>query len=260
MNFKGMLYLAIFVLPLQQAMGATVPGNTSNDEKQFLMDTGIEDLTQLKQKIAVSETWLARNDKRLGSPEYFITMIRLGIYYHNFSLYGSSKGFHGYAEKAFQTLHSLYENTQLPESDRPLVWSYLGSSRALMGNESGNPVDKITFVNEGLKYLNEAVSHSAQVSYFPMFMRANVRLGLPDFFLQESGAFKDYQTLEKQALTYPATIPKEILGVIFFNMGNYYKKQKKIDLALQYWKKTTKIAPTTESARHAKEMVALFED
>jgi len=204
---------------------------------------------------------IAQLEKDLDKQEglaYNLGKIRLGIYYHNLALNGFKMGYRGFAEKSFDTFRQIHEDPGCKPELRPIVLSYLGSSRAIMGDESNNPIDKIRFVQEGVAYLDEAVNKYKDYSYIPYFIRANVCIALPDFFGKEKEAFKDYSSLEQWYQRTPERIPAGIMSVVYFNLGDYHKKQRNLRKACDYWEKAEILDPDGEIGAQAREMLELF--
>ncbi len=123
-------------------------------ETLLLVEAGYADVETL---LTESEKLAAAFSLEEPSPETFFTALRLGILYHNLSLHGAGQGHRGYAQKAVTVLTGVYHHQEFPEELRPIGGAYLGSSLTLAGNEAINPVMKIKYVRDGLKYLDAAV-------------------------------------------------------------------------------------------------------
>jgi tetratricopeptide (TPR) repeat protein len=225
-------------------------------EEILLADAGCADL----------ETLLTESEKLAGTlslenltAEEFLPAVRLGILYHNLSLLGAGEGRRGYAGKAVTVLTRVYHHPGLPEELRPISGAYLGSGLALAGGEAINPAKKIKYVRDGLKYLDTAVKKYGRDSYFPLFLRANVGIALPSFFRREKTAVQDYLALAGWYNREPERIPAGIMASVFLHLGEYYKKEKKLDEAVAYWRKARQLDPEGEAGARAKELLELFE-
>ena len=227
----------------------------STYETFFLADAGCNDPETLLRK---SEELSGLLSPESPAREEFLSALRLGILYHNLSLNRAKKGYCGYAEKAAELLFKLYHHPDLPEELRPISGAYLGSSLALAGGEATNPLTKMKRVNDGLKYLDMVVKKYGKNSYYPLLLRANVGMALPDFFKREKTAVEDFLRLEEWHYREPERIPDGIMPSVFLQLGNYYKKVKKIEEAVIYWQKAYQFDPAGENGAQAKELLELF--
>lgn len=224
-------------------------------ESLFLADTGCNDPDTLLRK---SGELSGRVSLDNPAPEAFLSGIRLGILYHNLSLHSAEKGHRGYAEKAADILSKLYHHPDLPEELRPICGAYLGSSLAVAGGEAVNPLIKMKRVKDGLKYLDVGVKRYGKDSYYPLLLRGNVGIAIPSFFKREKTAVEDFLRLEQWHQREPERIPDGIMPSVFLQLGNYYKKEKKIEEAIIYWQKAYHLDPAGEVGTQAKALLALF--
>ncbi len=220
-------------------------------EEMLIPFIGMDDLSEVK---SIADSLSKELEKKSDDP---VKLLELAILYHNLSNYGFSKGYRGYAEKAFNILRGLY-NDQIGEALIPFVLVYLGSSRALMGNESSNPTKKIAFVKEGLKYLDCAAKQYYDVTYVVPLIRGNVCISLPDFFNREKTAWKDFRYLEKKYSEDEGSIPGGVMCNVFFNLGTLYKKEGKIEKTIEYWKKVYQLCPNTSLGEKAKFLIDIY--
>lgn len=225
-------------------------------ETLLLVEAGYADVETL---LTESEKLAAAFSLEEPSPETFFTALRLGILYHNLSLHGAGQGHRGYAQKAVTVLTGVYHHQEFPEELRPIGGAYLGSSLTLSGNEAINPVMKIKYVKDGLKYLDAAVKKYGRDSYFPLFIRANVGIALPSFFGREKTAVQDFLALADWYNREPERIPAGIMASVFLHLGDYYKKERKLAEAAVYWRKARELDPEGEVGARAKELLELFE-
>lgn len=231
------------------------PKQLSAYESIFLTDAGCRDPESLWRR---SEELKERLSPESTAPEEFVSTLRLGILYHNLSLYGAEKGYRGYAEKAAALLSALDQHPELPEELRPICRAYLGSSLALAGGEAANPLLKIKLVKEGLKYLDAAVKKYGQESYYPLLLRANVGMALPAFFKREKTAVADFLRLVEWHQREPERIPGGMMPSVYLQLGNYYKKEKRMAEAIHYWEKASQMDPEGEIGAEAQALLELF--
>lgn len=220
-------------------------------EKMLTPFIGMDDLSGIKN---IADSLSKELEKKSNEP---VKLLELAILYHNLSNYGFSKGYRGYAEKAFNILLDLYNN-EIDEALMPFVLVYLGSSRALMGNESSNPAKKIVFVKEGLKYLDRAAKQYYNITYVVPLIRGNVCISLPDFFNRQKTAWKDFRYLEKKYSEDEGSVPDGVMCNVFFNLGTLYKKEGKIEKAIEYWEKVYQLCPNTSLGKRAKFLIDIY--
>jgi hypothetical protein len=183
-----------------------------------------------------------------------------GILCHNISLNGAKSGNRGFAAKCFEHLNTDIADKTFPDSLKPIAVAYRGSARTLMGDEDGNPVNKIKFTNDGIAILNGAVDQYGKVSFIPRFMRANVFFSLPEFFQKETAATKDYVYLEDCFISGSIKPDNGIMSFVYLNRGNLFKKNRDMKQAMVYWKKSISIAPSSHAAQVAAKQIALFSE
>ncbi|NLY90658.1 MAG: tetratricopeptide repeat protein [Firmicutes bacterium] len=253
--FWRTIVFGIFLVVFSGKILALDQKQLSAYEVFFLADAGCNDPDTLLRK---SEELSGLFSPGSLAPEEFLSALRVGILYHNLSLNGAEKGYRGYAEKAAEILSRLYHHPDLPEELRPISGAYLGSSLALAGGEATNPLTKIKRVKDGLKYLDTIVKNYGKNSYYPLLLRANVGIALPAFFKREKTAVEDFLRLEQWYSREPERIPSGIMPSVYLHLGNYYKKEKKIEEAIAYWRKAYELDPAGEVGAQAKALLELF--
>jgi hypothetical protein len=188
------------------------------------------------------------------------TRVKLAIVEHNLSRVMTAEGHRGYAGKAADLLQAVVDG-KAPDELKAVAHPYLGSARALQGNEDLNPVSKILFVNQGMDRLNEAVSRYGEASYLPLFLRANVASSLPDFFGKADVAARDLAALDAWSLREPARIPPEVQATVQNLFGDSLKKKKQVPGALAAWKKAVALDPQKKGAgKAAAASLDIYED
>lgn len=227
-------------------------------ENILLNDTGLSDIPKLVNAISRIEPLVIGKAKIEKNAEYYLAATRLGIYYHNVAANGLKKGYRGYSKKAYEILNKITRDPNFIEELKPIALPYLGSSRAIMGDENTNPVNKIKYVQEGAAILDEAVSKYNNISYFPLFMRGNVFVALPEFFKKDGVAFQDYRELDQWNKRDPSRIPEGVMALVYYNLGNCFKKQKKLAMAMEYWKLAYQMDPDGSTGKNAKKMLEIF--
>lgn len=204
---------------------------------------------------------LISNEEKNKDKSSILSRVRLAILYHNASHFLFHKGVRGYAEKGVDVLEAVAKEKDMDEEWRPIVWSYLGSLKALVANESINPIAKIGGVNDGFKWMDQSVKEYGKVCYLPSFIRSNVASAVPDFFRKDKVAMDDLQFLDRSYSADPSFAPKDLMASVFLTLGNQYKKQKKIDIAVDYWKKSSALDPNGAGpGKAARDMLDVFAD
>ena len=213
----------------------------------------------LKKMIGFLENEIAQNKSKNNKPSFLLD-VKYGIVCHNLAFYGAKKGNRGVAAKCFELFRTDLADAAFPDSLKPITVSYEGSARALMGDEDANPVSKVKFTNEGIAILNGAVDRYGKESFIPRFMRANVCFSVPEFFKKEKTAETDYKYLEDCYLSGSARPDNGIMAFVYLNRGNFYKRSRDMKMAMEYWKKSISIAPSSGAARAATKLIALFSE
>lgn len=217
--------------------------------------------TSISGAVNISNAKADLEKKATAAPADLSLQLSLGIVYMNMSLEFFPKGVTGYAQKSADILEAVLKNPALPADLRPLALAYAGSAKALIGNEDVNPANKIGKVNEGFKYLDEAVGKYKNDSFYPCFIRANVASSLPDFFKKEEGLKKDLDFLIQETAKDPAFTVKENLSAAYAMMGDWNKRKKKMNEALAAWKKAVELDPELKGGgKAAKKMLAVYDD
>ncbi len=201
---------------------------------------------------------LSRIEGKLREASPPAEKIGAGIVFHDASRTLFPAGVRGYAQKSYNLLKTLYDDRSLPERYRPLVTAYLGSARTLMGNEDNNPFNKMSYVKQGLKYLDEAVSKYREATPIVSFVRASVCVNLPEFFNTLDKARGDLRYLEDRAQGDPAYLEASLLSEVLLELGNIAKKDKKMSQALAYWRRAVEVDPSGQAAGQAKEKLSVY--
>lgn len=204
---------------------------------------------------------LVKEEEQNTQGDRLLHQVKLAILYHNASRFLFPKGIKGYAEKGENLLDHVVNDPALPAEWRPLVLGYLGSLKALVGNESINPITKLGAVHDGFKWLDQAVNDYGKVSYLPTLIRSNVASAVPDFFHKEKVAMEDLIYLDKRFSADPSFVPSRLMVQVYLNLGNQYKKRKEISQSIVYWKKASALDPKGDfGGKAAREMLDIFAD
>lgn len=238
------------------SIGVTTLGFTADPGKMALLERNLQFVTS-----NFDEKSLLNLEGRLAAklaqfPGQEATRLQQGILYHNLSaVLGSKSG--GAAGKAVSVLEGLAGTAS--EEVKGIALGYLGSAWALSAQEATQEGDKINFVYRGFRYMDQAVEQYGEVSYFPRFLRANVAMGLPEFFEKLEVAGQDLLALEVFFKKNPGRAPMIIQSAAFNFLGDYYKKNRLMEKALESWKKAVKTDPQRmASGRAAAESLEIY--
>jgi tetratricopeptide (TPR) repeat protein len=218
---------------------------------------GKSDLKEILNEITSIENKLKENN--LEKSEEMIAQVKLGILYHNVALNdGAKRGYKKYAQKSFETMKLINGNDGLSNVIKVYTLTFMGSSRAMMGDEDLNPINKINYVKEGIAYLDDAVKRFDRHTWVPRFYRANVCFSLPDFFEKSAAAKDDYDKLINKKRNNDNAIPDEIMAIVYLNRGKLYKKDTDIEKAIEMWKKALETAEDEDVKNEAEELLDIF--
>lgn len=95
------------------------------------------------------------------------------------------------AERAVEAFGALVRNNPVD----PFANAYLGSSYVLLARASSGDIDRIRYVNRGLRHLDAAVSMDPG-NFVPRLIRANISARLPDMFGRAERAVEDMLMLD----------------------------------------------------------------
>ena len=176
-----------------------------------------------------------------------LNRVKLGIVYHEVSLNLFKEGYKGYAKRSFEILSDpeLYESS--PESLNPFIFSYIASSRALMGSEEGD----IGYVNDAFLILDKAVDIYGVYSYAPLFMRASIAENLPWFFFRSGEAKKDFEAIISSREKNKDYASDKIMSFVYLGLAKQVLNEK--ELAISYLNKSIDFDPGGVGAREMAE-------
>lgn len=196
---------------------SSVFGVCSEKYKDFLQLNDQE----LSQKIKVFETCLKTDGDNA-------TLLKLlGIAYHHLAREDKKQ----YALKAFDT---LTEGHNLDKQDNTTL-CYLGSATTMMAETTWNQMEKMSFVNKGVGYMDKAVRRDPDVIRI-RFTRAYNSLALPDFLNRRSIATTDFEHLANLIELHPEKY-SSLKQEVFNNLIKIYNENGSTDKANLYSKK-----------------------
>ena len=167
-------------------------------------------ITQLQQRL----------DK---NPSDYEVLRDLGIAYHNAALKDSKV----YAKKAVQYL----EQTRQKKIDDTMVLCYLGSAYTLLARDAADPMDRMSYVNKGVEYMDKAVRKDPDNITIRM-TRANNSKSLPKILNRRPIAYEDFELLAglfQKGLKIPSPLKISVyrsLAALYQEDGNMAEAKK----------------------------------
>lgn len=167
-------------------------------------------ITQLQQRL----------DK---NPSDYEALRDLGIAYHNAALKDSKV----HAKKAVQYL----EQTRQKKIDDTVVLCYLGSAYTLLARDAADPMDRMSYVNKGVAYMDKAVRKDPDNITIRM-TRANNSKSLPKFLNRRPIAYEDFEVLVslfQKGLKVPSSLKISVyrgLAALYQEDGNMAEAKK----------------------------------
>ena len=151
----------------------------------------------------------------------------LGIAYHNAALKDSKV----YAKKAVQYL----EQTRQKKIDDTVVLCYLGSAYTLLARNASDPMDRLSYVNKGVEYMDKAVRKDPDnISDYVTIrlVRANNSMRLPKSLNRRPIAYEDFELLAslfQKGLKIPSPLKISVyrsLAALYQEDGNMAEAKK----------------------------------
>lgn len=185
-------------------------------------------------------------DSLKGDPENTQLLLQLGILYHNMGVEGDKEA----VKKAEKVLKKLIDLE--PKDAEAYCW--YGSVLTLKGKYAWFPLNKMKYVNKGIKEMDKAIE-LAPDNVTVRMIRANNSLSLPDMFHRTDIAITDFEHLISMKEKNPGSFEEDLLAEILLNMGKAYKKKGDLLKARENWQKVIETAPESEEALEAKELL-----
>jgi len=167
-------------------------------------------ITQLQQRL----------DK---NPSDYEALRDLGIAHHNAALKDSKV----YAKKAVQYLEQIRQK----KIDDTMVLCYLGSAYTLLARDAADPMDRMSYVNKGVEYMDKAVRKDPDNITIRM-TRANNSKCLPKILNRRPIAYEDFELLAslfQKGLKIPSPLKISVyrsLAALYQEDGNMAEAKK----------------------------------
>jgi len=214
----------------------------------FLLNTARGECLQaqlygLRDKEALLKTLEKKKTELKENPDDVKILKSLGIIYHNLGILK----IHGAPQEAVKYLRRA--NELMPDDYE--VLAYLGSAKTMIARDSWNPIKKISYANEGIRLIDEAVYKDPD-NIAIRFVRANNSLSLPKFFKRSDLAKKDLDYLLELSKRRKEDFTSEMMAEIYFHLGNICISEDNPIKAKEYWEKAAKTAPDSKWGRKAR--------
>jgi hypothetical protein len=179
-------------------------------------------------ELAAMLAQITQLQQRLGkNPSDYEALRDLGIAYHNAAIKDSKV----YAKKAVQYL----EQTRQKKIDDTVVLCYLGSAYTLLARDTSDPMDRLSYVNKGVEYMDKAVRKDPDnISDYVTIrlVRANNSMRLPKSLNRRPIAYEDFELLAslfQKGLKIPSPLKISVyrsLAALYQEDGNMAEAKK----------------------------------
>lgn len=213
------------------------------EQRSYSLVTGLHDVQKLKEIAKKYEESIKANPKDIDA------LLTLGIAYHNISVEGD--------RIVSKTSYEYLKRVMDIDKKNVLAMVYLGSVRTLMGRDASNPMNKIKFVNEGIKLMDSAVDMDEK-NIEVRLVRLNNSPSLPSFFKRQKMFFKDAEYLLDVVNNRSVQLDNNTLEVIYYSAGEMYKMKNDLSKAKEFWKKTILVAKQDYYKTKAQERLRTF--
>lgn len=134
-------------------------------------------------------------------------------------------------KKAVKEVYAMFAKLRAAEPGNALFEAYYGSSLALLGRDSVQPLEKAEYAQNGLDALDRAVSMDPDQKKVRL-IRANVSVRLPeDYFQSSKTAIEDYTFLLDRYQEDSEYLSKKQVIAILQNLSKAYQNAGKPDEA-----------------------------
>lgn len=202
----------------------------------------IIDTTELKNKLKEVEGSFNKNSNEINK-------VRLGIVYHETALnlsFLSKAEYKGYANKSFDVLNGLIEDTNTTKELLPFIAAYRGSALSLVAAET----KKLSDLGKAFKLFEEAVSNYASVSYLPEFLRGSVAENLPWYFYSKrKSARYDFESIISKNDANGEYANWKIMSFTYWAWAKQHQSRKYRVQALKYLDKSISLDPNYRAGR-----------
>jgi hypothetical protein len=157
------------------------------------------------------------------NPSDYEALHALGIAYHNAALKDSK----AYAKKAVQYLEKAHQK----KMDDNVALCYLGSAYTLLAKDASDSMDRMSYVNKGVEYMDKAVRKDPENITIRM-TRANNSKSLPKFLNRRPIAYEDFEVLAslfQKGLKVPSSLKISVyhsLAAMYKEDGNMAETRK----------------------------------
>lgn len=127
----------------------------------------------------------------------------------------------------------------LKKDKNPILITYLGMNYALVARYDLNPSVKTLYGNRAIDTFKEAVSRDNK-DWYIRYLRGNVLFEFPEFFRVGSIVREDFKYLENLVASGELKDPSILVSVYYF-LGEINKLDRKLDKAIEYWKKSVEL-------------------
>lgn len=210
-NLFGVLSLVFLLL--------TSPAYAKKKSEDKELPAMLAQITQLQQRL----------DK---NPSDYEALRDLGIVYHNAALKDSKV----YAKKAVQYLEQAHQK----KMDDDVVLCYLGSAYTMLAKDASEAMDRMSYVNKGVEYMDKAIRNDPEniSDYITIrLIRANNSMRLPKSLNRRPIAYEDFELLEslfQKGLKVGLKVPSQLEISVYCSLANMYQEDGNMAEAKKY--------------------------
>ncbi|HMK76299.1 MAG TPA: hypothetical protein VK568_09000 [Thermodesulfobacteriota bacterium] len=193
----------------------------------FLLSTSLASAQEKfgDKELAATLAQITQLQQRLDkNPSDYEALRDLGIAYHNAALKDSKV----YTKKAIQYLEKAHQK----KMDDHVALCYLGSAYTLLAKDASDPMDRMSFVNKGVEYMDKAVRKDPDNIAIRM-TRANNSKSLPKFLNRRPIAYEDFEHLA-DLFEKGLKVPLQLKTSVYHSLAALYKEDGDLTKAQKY--------------------------
>ena len=172
------------------------------------------------------------------------TLRELGIIYH-------MKAVEGPVNIQFiKESYSLLNKAYAKDKSHAITTAYLGSITTMMAITVEEGLQKMKFVNRGIRLLDKVIRDNPDNVELRM-LRGRNSLNLPKFFNRARIAVLDFSHILKLTINASAKFKARL----HFNLGEAYELNDAFEKAAAHWQQVIRLAPDSPEAEQAREKI-----
>lgn len=183
-----------------------------------------------------------------------LNKVRLGLIYHeialNLTFFYNTKEYAGYAQKSFDVLTELSQDTSTTPELLVFIESYRGSALSLVVGET----KKLSLLSDAFKIFKTAIDQFGDISPRPEFMRGSVAENLPKIFWRKKKYAKiDFESIIQKQKKNKSYADFKIMSFSYWAWARANNKMKHRKQAIAYLDKAIALDPNYLGGRQRAE-------